>query len=79
VSPCPALAASVSVWSSYGQEWTERSRFDASCATLLLGFCKEDRAVMLRGAEYLEAFAAPFLARYLPLGDEMSEGTIVVS
>src|SRR5215510_6588861 len=30
-----ALASSVSWWSSCGKEWTERYRFDASCATLL--------------------------------------------
>jgi len=38
-----------------------------------LGFYQDDTDLMRRAAEYLEGYILPFLARYLPLGDEMIE------
>jgi len=38
-----------------------------------LGFSQDDVSFMRRAAEYLETYTIPFLARYLPFGDEMVE------
>lgn len=38
-----------------------------------IGFYQDDTALMLRAAQYLESYILPFLALYLPFGDEIIE------